>query len=194
MINYISECYAARCTKRTCSDSRGRLLADVSISPCASFVTVNVNDTIESPNADSVVKLKSLNLHVMHEYLVLYRGRNKPKLPLVRRISDMLQTTCPPTCPLVQRLVHFVGPKLDALYRQKSMGLIFLYILSEVFELEIVMLKYCTGQIFPICLGFPSPLDVRHLAGYRLLKCQCFARFFKRNYWLTFNQNSHRAY
>ena len=44
------------------------------------------------------------------------RGRNKPKLPLVRRISDMLQTTCPPTCPLV----HFVGPKLDALDRQNS--------------------------------------------------------------------------
>ena len=37
------------------------------------------------------------------------RGRNKPKLPLVRRISDMLKTTCPPTCPLVQVLVHFVG-------------------------------------------------------------------------------------
>ena len=48
------------------------------------------------------------------------RGRNKPKLPLVRRISDMLQTTCPPTCPLVQVLVHFVGPKLDALDRQNS--------------------------------------------------------------------------
>ena len=41
----------------------------------------------------------------------LVRGRNKPKLPLVRRISDMLKTTCPPTCPLVQVLVHFVGPK-----------------------------------------------------------------------------------
>ena len=37
------------------------------------------------------------------------RGRNKPKLPLVRRISDMLKTTCPPTCPLVRVLVHFVG-------------------------------------------------------------------------------------
>ena len=48
------------------------------------------------------------------------RGRNKPKLPLVRRISDMLQTTCPPTCPLVQVLFHFVGPKLDALDRQNS--------------------------------------------------------------------------
>ena len=52
--------------------------------------------------------------------LFVYRGRNKPKLPLVRRISDMLQTTCPPTCPLVQVLVHFVGPKLDALDRQNS--------------------------------------------------------------------------
>ena len=28
--------------------------------------------------------------------VIYYRGRNKPKLPLVRRISDMLQTTCPP--------------------------------------------------------------------------------------------------
>ena len=45
-------------------------------------------------------------------------GRNKPKLPLVRRISDMLKTTCPHTCSLVQVLVHFVGPKLDALDRQ----------------------------------------------------------------------------
>ena len=54
-------------------------------------------------------------------FSVVYpRGRNKPKLPLVRRISDMLQTTCPPTCPLVQVLVHFVGPKLDALDRQNS--------------------------------------------------------------------------
>ena len=44
-----------------------------------------------------------------HAYL--YRGRNKPKLPLVCRISDMLKTTCPPTYPLVQVLVHFVGPK-----------------------------------------------------------------------------------
>ena len=44
------------------------------------------------------------------------RGRNKPKLPLVRRISDKLQTSCPPTCPLV----HFVGPKLVALDRQNS--------------------------------------------------------------------------
>ena len=52
--------------------------------------------------------------------LYVSRGRNKPKLPLVRRISDMLQTTCPPTCPLVQVLVHFVGPKLDALDRQNS--------------------------------------------------------------------------
>ena len=50
----------------------------------------------------------------------VHRGRNMPKLPLVRRISDMLQTTCPPTCPLVQVLVHFVGPKLDALDRQNS--------------------------------------------------------------------------
>ena len=40
------------------------------------------------------------------------------KLPLVRRISDMLKTTCPHTCSLVQVLVHFVGPKLDALDRQ----------------------------------------------------------------------------
>ena len=46
------------------------------------------------------------------------RGRNKPKLPLVHRISDMLKTTCPHTCSLVQVLVHFVGPKLDALDRQ----------------------------------------------------------------------------
>ena len=55
-----------------------------------------------------------------HHVTFLNRGRNKPKLPLVRRISDMLQTTCPPTCPLVQVLVHFVGPKLDALDRQNS--------------------------------------------------------------------------
>ena len=46
-----------------------------------------------------------------HILFSLCRGRNKPKLPLVRRISDMLKTTCPPTCPLVQVLVHFVGPK-----------------------------------------------------------------------------------
>ena len=52
--------------------------------------------------------------------IMVNRGRNKPKLPLVRRISDMLQTTCPPTCPLVQVLVHFVGPKLDARDRQNS--------------------------------------------------------------------------
>ena len=50
--------------------------------------------------------------------LTISRGRNKPKLPLVRRISDMLKTTCPHTCSLVQVLVHFVGPKLDALDRQ----------------------------------------------------------------------------
>ena len=43
-------------------------------------------------------------------YIEGWRGRNKPKLPLVCRISDMLQTTCPPTCPLVQVLFHFVGP------------------------------------------------------------------------------------
>ena len=48
------------------------------------------------------------------------RGRKKPKLPLVRRISDMLKTTCPHTCSLVQVLVRFVGPKLDALDRQNS--------------------------------------------------------------------------
>ena len=78
------------------------------------------------------------------------RGRNKPKLPLVRRISDMLQTTCPPTCPLVQVLVHFVGPKLDALDRQNSgeckewhgshwvwVTQLCCYFLSEVFELDI---------------------------------------------------------
>ena len=51
---------------------------------------------------------------------VITRGRNKPKLPLVRRISDMLKTTCPPTFPLVQVLVHFGGPKWDALSRQNS--------------------------------------------------------------------------
>ena len=34
----------------------------------------------------------------------------------------------------------------------------------------------------PLCLGFPSPLNVRHL-GY---KCQCFARFFKQTHWLKF--------
>ena len=27
----------------------------------------------------------------------------------------MLKTTCPPTCPLVQVLFHFVGPTCDAL-------------------------------------------------------------------------------
>ena len=84
-------------------------------------------------------------------YKAIVRGRNKPKLPLVRRISDMLQTTCPPTCPLVQVFVHFVGPKLDALDRQNSgqgnvrddMGLtdsvpqaqLCCYFLSEVFEI-----------------------------------------------------------
>ena len=36
-----------------------------------------------------------------------------PKLPLVRRISDMLKTTCPHESPLVRVLVHFVGHKLD---------------------------------------------------------------------------------
>ena len=57
----------------------------------------------------------------------LCSGRNKPKLPLVCRISGMLQTTCPPTCPVVRLHVHlsryfshFVGPKLDALDRQNS--------------------------------------------------------------------------
>ena len=59
-------------------------------------------------------------IYLLRCYEVKCRGRNKPKLPLVRRISDMLQTTCPPTCPLVQVLVHFVGPKLDALDRQNS--------------------------------------------------------------------------
>ena len=54
------------------------------------------------------------------EMQLVHRGRYKPKLPLVRRLSDMLQTTCPPTCPLVQVLFHFVGPKLDALDRHNS--------------------------------------------------------------------------
>ena len=40
------------------------------------------------------------------------RGRDKPKLSLVCRISDMLKTTCPPTCPLVRELVHFVGTQI----------------------------------------------------------------------------------
>ena len=76
------------------------------------------------------------------------RGRNKPKLPLVRRISDKLQTTCPPTCPLVQVLVILSDPnwmlsivKIADNIRE-DMGLtVFFYFLSEVFELEIVMLK-----------------------------------------------------
>ena len=50
--------------------------------------------------------------------IMIHRGRNKPTLPRVRRISDMLKITCPHTCSLVQVLVHFVGPKLDALDRQ----------------------------------------------------------------------------
>ena len=75
----------------------------------------------------------------------------------------MLQTTCPPTCPLVQVLVRFVGPKLDALDRQNSRQYKGRHgshrFLSEIFELEIVIINakimYC--HIFPICLGFPSP-------------------------------------
>ena len=76
---------------------------------------------------------------------ILCRDRNKPKLPLVRRISDMLQTTCPPTCPLVQVLVRFVGPKLDALDRQNSGQYKGRHgshsFFSEVFELEIVIIN-----------------------------------------------------
>ena len=79
---------------------------------------------------------------------MLYMGRNKPKLPLVRQISDMVQTTCPPTCPLVQVLVHFVGPKLDALDRQNSRkykqykgGHGSHSFLSEVFQSEIVIIN-----------------------------------------------------
>ena len=59
----------------------------------------------------------------------------------------MLQTTCPPTCPLVQVLFHFVGPKLDALDRQNSgrgktwVSQLCCYFLSEVFELEIVIIN-----------------------------------------------------
>ena len=63
----------------------------------------------------------------------------------------MLQTTCPPTCPLVQVLFYFVGPKLDALDRQNS-GQYSRHgshsFLSEVFESEIVIINtkimYCT--------------------------------------------------
>ena len=76
------------------------------------------------------------------------RGRNKPKLPLVRRISDC-QTCCKLLVrlhvTLVQVLVHFVGHKLDALGRQNSgqfkgktwVSQLCCYFLSEVFELDI---------------------------------------------------------
>ena len=57
-------------------------------------------------------------LEVMYRHEIMCRGQNKPKLPLVRRISDMLKITCPHTCSLVQVPVHFVGPNLDALDRQ----------------------------------------------------------------------------
>ena len=60
----------------------------------------------------------------------------------------MVQTTCPPTCPLVQVLVRFVGPKLDALDRQNSRkykqykgGHGSHSFLSEVFQSEIVIIN-----------------------------------------------------
>ena len=52
----------------------------------------------------------------------------------------MLQTTCPPTCPLVQVLFHFVGPKLEALDRQNSEHSFVVIYFSAVFELEIVII------------------------------------------------------
>ena len=61
--------------------------------------------------------------HYDHVNLYMYyRGRNKPKLPLVRRISDMLKTTCPPTCPLVRviYLSMLSGHKFDAIDHQNS--------------------------------------------------------------------------
>ena len=60
----------------------------------------------------------------------------------------MVQSTCPPTCPLVQVLVHFVGPKLDTLDRQNSRkykqykgGHWSHSFLSEVFQSEIVIIN-----------------------------------------------------
>ena len=69
-------------------------------------------------------------------YYAVIRGRNKPKLPLVRRISDMLKTTCPPTCPLVQVLVHFVGPKEIILVLQPFL----------IYHNENIII-YCTAHI-----------------------------------------------
>ena len=100
-----------------------------------------------------LIQFEQKHLAKWHNEPHYIRGRNKPKLPLVRQISDMLQTTCPPTCPLVQVFVHFVGPKLDALDRQNSgqckgwhgshwqcdtaQAQLCCYFLSEVFELDI---------------------------------------------------------
>ena len=56
------------------------------------------------PNFETVAKGIRTWAHMIAS-LAFYRGargRNKPKLPPVRRISDMLKTTCPPTCPLVR--------------------------------------------------------------------------------------------
>ena len=68
--------------------------------------------------------------------IMVTRGRNMPKLPLVRRISDMLKTTCPPTCPLVQVLVHFVGPKEIILVLQPFL----------IYHNENIII-YCTAHI-----------------------------------------------
>ena len=107
----------------------------------------------------------------------------------------MLQTTCPPTCPLVQVLVHFVGPKLDVLDRQNSGQYKGRHgshrFLSEVFELEIVIInaKIMYWTHFPDLFRVSVPLNVRHL-GY---KCQYFSRILRQNHWLNFNQNSHTS-
>ncbi len=83
---------------------------DIANFECLSF---NCTESLKSRNWISILMeliFSSSSWLITEPAWTISRGRNKPKLPLVRRISDMLQTTCPPTCPLVQVLFHFVGP------------------------------------------------------------------------------------
>ena len=99
------------------------------------------------------------------------RGRNKPKLSLVRRISDMLQTVR-----LHVHLSRYLSILLDPnwtlsiikiaaiIYKGRHVSHSFL---SEVFELEIVIInaKIMYWTHFPDLFRVSVPLNVRHF-GY----------------------------
>ena len=86
LINYNIILCTARCTTHTCSDLRGHILINVSISPGASSFTVNINYMIELQNADIVLKLKSLSLP--SDYLL---GQVNNPLAVIHRTSGNLQ-------------------------------------------------------------------------------------------------------